>query len=392
MNRGDRTGNNNMKKILITITIVIITLISCGKPHEAPAGETTTYSVVLVNDPRLPSVSEDKIKLALELASQWIEKWYGKKTVFRIARHDDIDLYINAHLQDPPLPQEWLGIPYALDGTDNIERFISHQEKNLQKLPMEDFMAYTSDSLKHQLEKKENRALILLRLYEEKIRKWRELKSDHGIPYLDAGEPRKHSLWYWHRVFKGMWPEAVKDNLILTNVMLIDDALQDLPPHTLITGGLANGLAIEEMPQSVISTFLIFSGDPEIDKMRVTRLSDDDQILSLARVIAHEFGAHIIQGWWDAYNHTGCLAEPTPGLEYKKALSRLFDNPVCKLEHRPLNPNETMAGRYEEIFARYVAVEKYNLAKKALRRVKDIDPHRPDLKENLETLEEYIKR
>ena len=121
-----------MKKLRF-LSLIVIVLISCGKPKGPAPTPVTVYNVVLANDPRLPAVSEDKIKEALKIASEWIEKWYQKRIRFEISGREEIDTYVISHLENPPLPPEWLEIPYALGGSDNVERFVSEQKKNISK-------------------------------------------------------------------------------------------------------------------------------------------------------------------------------------------------------------------------------------------------------------------
>jgi hypothetical protein len=146
--------------------------------------------------------------------------------------------------------------------------------------------------------------------------------------------------------------------------MFLDDALSDAPPHSLLRGGLLNGMAEEESPQAIISTFPILTDVSSLSDLRdTTEFSPKDRVLALAHIIAHEFGAHVIQGYRDVYDHDACLAVPTSGLAYVSTLRRLLAGPPCKREHPLIDRRTCLVDRHESMAHRFIEIKDYAAAK-----------------------------
>ncbi|MBI4180118.1 hypothetical protein HY522_11925 [bacterium] len=365
--------------------IGLVILLSCLTASSAIAADTTppkpAFKVVLAVDPRLPSMSQKDVEQALKLAANWIEVWYRKRVRFQVDRTEHIDSYMSAVFEKLPIPGDWLKYPYALDGSDQVARFHGQQVAALKERSLDAIRGYVPDDIKPLITSPELAAANLLKIYDDRLKIWRTIRSPKGLPYFDTGFPAKHSYWHWERLFDSYWPEDITDHIIVTNVMLIDDALGDAPPHSLVRGGLLNGLAQEESPQVVVSTFPLITDAPAVSDLRdTTALSSRDRIRALAHIIAHEFGAHVIQGYFDVYDHTACVAVPTPGLAYAATLRNLFSGPPCKLAHPPLDRKKSLTDRYENLAHRYLAVKDYANAKKAVDRAISLEPGRPLLK------------
>lgn len=340
------------------------------------------FRVVHVVDPRLPRATDSVIHEALRIAANWIEVWYQKRVRFKVDRTEQIDSYLAAHLESAPILEQWKQYPYALDGTDSVRRFLPQQTTILQNQSIPVLKSYVPASIRARITTPEAAAGNLLDLYDEKLRLWKSLRSASGLAYFDTGHAQKHSYWFWERTFESVRPDRVSDHLIITNVMLLDDALSDAPPHSLLRGGLLNGMAMEESPQALVSTFPILTDAPGVADLRDTsEFTSRGRILALAHIIAHEFGAHVIQGYKDVYDHPACLAVPTSGLAYQTTLDRLLGGgPPCKLDHPRLSRRTKLVDRYENLARRYLEGGRYVEAKAAVESALEIDPSRQLLK------------
>lgn len=344
--------------------------------------------VVLAIDPRLPSASPAVVREALRIASNWIEVWYRKKVRFNIDRTESVDSYLAAQFQRLPVLDDWKRFPYALDGSDTVYRFVSQQTTALEGESIPVLQSYVPPAVRPLITSPSAAARNLLELYDQKLRIWKSLRTLTGAPFFDTVHFQKHSYWHWERAFESLSPEQVTDHLIITNVMLVDDALSDAPPHSLLRGGLLNGMAEEECPQAVVSTFPILTDIPAVADLRdTTEFSAKDRVLALAHIIAHEFGAHVIQGYKDVYDHDACLAVPTSGLAYRSTLNRLLRGSPCRRDHPLLNRRGSLADRYENLARRYVDIKRYAEAREAVKRAVEIEPNRPLLKQLLRQLE-----
>lgn len=355
---------------------------------------TPSVRVVLAVDPRLPSVPQPVIEEALRIASNWIEVWYQKRVHFKITRTVPVHSYQASYFKKLPILEPWKKYPYALDGTDTVSRFIPQQTEILRSQSIPALRAYVPESLKSRITSPEEAAKNLLDVYDQKIRLWKSLRTTKGVPFFDTAYPEQHSYWYWERALQSVWPAKVTDHLIITNVMLLDDSISDAPPHSLLRGGLLNGMALEESPQAIVSTFAIFTDLPAVSDLRDTaELSAKERVLALAHIIAHEFGTHVVQGYKDVYDHTACLAVPTSGLAYSSTLQKLLHqgNP-CRLTHPLLDRRKTLTDRYENLAHRYLAVKNYSKARDAVARAIELEPNRPLLKLMLRQLDAKKKK
>lgn len=359
----------------------IVCLFCLCAPVASLAADTApkqSFRVVLVVDPRLPQAPRSVVDEALKIASNWIEYWYKKRVRFSITRTENIDSYMASHFQKLPVPGKWLRYPYALDGSDTVARFVTLQTSALQGQSIPVLKSYVPDSVKALITTPEDAAKNLLNLYDQKLRIWRGLRTPNRVAYFDAAFPRKHSYWYWERLFESVQPDQVADHLIVTNVMLLDDALSDAPPHSLLRGGLLNGMAEEESIQAVVSTFPILTDVPAVSDLRDTAgFSSKDRVLALAHIIAHEFGAHVIQGYKDVYDHQACLAVPTSGLAYTSTLNRLFSGSPCALKHPMIDRKTNLTNRYESMAHRYLEIKDYVAARDMVEKAIRLEPKRP---------------
>ncbi|OGH55797.1 MAG: hypothetical protein A3G34_00040 [Candidatus Lindowbacteria bacterium RIFCSPLOWO2_12_FULL_62_27] len=347
---------------------------------------------MLVVDPRLPSAPKAVVSEALQTASKWIETWYRKRVRFRIDRTESVDSYLAEPLRKLPVLNEWRRFSYSLDGTDTVMRFLSQQSDVLRALPIDALRSYVPASIRSRITTPEQAALNLLLIYDEKYRLWKSLRTPAGMPFFDTALPMKHSYWHWERVFETVWPDSVTDHLIVTNVMLLDDALSDAPPHSLLRGGLLNGFSEEECPQAIVSTFPIFTDFPAISDLRDSgEFTKKDRLLALSHIIAHEFGAHVVEGLRDVYDHEACLAVPTSGLAYQTTIRRLFQGKPCRRGHPKINRAVNLANRYENLARRYLEIKEYGKAKAAVERAIAIDPKRPLVKLMLRQIEKKLK-
>lgn len=373
--------------ILLMALIFPVPTLAADTPTARPA-----FRVVQVVDQRLPRVSDEILKEALRIASNWIEVWYHKRVRFELVRTEPIDSYMNAHLQKLPVPGKWKGFPYALDGSDSAARFLGQQVSGLRQQSLESLKSYVPESIKPLITSPEAAAQNLLRAYEEKLSVWKNIRTKMGVAFFDTSFPIKHSYWHWERVFESVRPDSVADHLIITNVMLLDDALSDAPPHSLLRGGLLNGMAEEESPQAIISTFPILTDVPSLADLRDTaEFSPKDRVLALAHIIAHEFGAHVIQGYRDVYDHDACLAVPTAGLAYVSTLRRLHSGPPCVREHPRIDRRINLIIRHENMAHRFLEIKDYAAAKSSVERALALDPKRPLLKLMLRQLNSKLK-
>ncbi len=363
-----------------------------AEPKAVPA--QPPVRVVLAVDPRLPSVPQPVIEEALRIASNWIEVWYQKRVHFKIDRTVPVNSYQSSYFKKLPILEQWKKYPYALDGSDTVARFLLQQTEVLRTQSMPVLKSYVPDSLKSRITSPEDAAKNLLEVYDQKVKLWKSLRTSKGIPFFDTSYPQKHSYWYWERAMQSVWPDKVTDYLIITNVMLLDDSISDAPPHSLLRGGLLNGMALEESPQTLVSTFAIFTDIPAVSDLRdTTELSAKDRVLALAHIIAHEFGTHVLQGYKDVYDHTACLAVPTSGLAYSSTLQRLLhQGSPCKLAHPLLDRRKTLTDRYENLAHRYLAVKNYSKAREAVARALALEPTRPLLKLMLRQLDAKKKK
>jgi len=356
--------------------------------HFAEAASADTHPassqavrVVLASDARLPRVSDTVIKEALDIAANWIEVWYKKRIRFQIVGDTPIDDYHRSHFVRTPIPDKWRPYAYALDGTDTVLRFLPQQANVLKSQSLAALKEYVPVSLRTLVTTPDEAARNFLLLYDRQLSVWKSLRTAGGAAYFDTRYPQKHSYWHWERAFESILPDQVTDHLIITNVMILDDALNDAPPHSLIRGGILNGMAEEESPQAVVSTFPIFTDVPALDHLRDTdRPSPKERLLALAHIIGHEFGAHVIQGYRDVYDHAACLSVPTSGLAYASTLRRLFSGPPCALPHPLLDRRTLLADRYESLTYRYLEAKQYAEARETVRRALELDPNRPLLK------------
>ncbi len=360
-------------------------------PASTPPRDTRVlkpFRVVIANDPRLPSVSKETIRQALDIATNWIEVWYRKRIRFEIDRTVAVDSYLAGYFNRLPIPAQWNEYPYALDGTDTVLRFYRSQSEIIRDQSLDALRAYVPPAVRPLITTYEEAAYNMLMLYDAKVRLWKKIRTPGGVPFFNTSFPIQHSYWHWDRAFESVWPDSVTDNLIVTNVLLIDDSLSDAPPHSLIRGGLLNGFADEECAQAVVSTFPVFTDIPAVSELRDTsELTPQARVLALAHIIAHEVGTHVIQGYKDIYDHRACLAVPTSGLAYAQTLTRLFDGKPCALDHPKLDRRGFLADRYDNLAHRYIEIKNYALAKEALRRVIQLDPKRPLVKTLLRQIE-----
>lgn len=388
--------------MFLRIAVVVGILVGAGLPQcvaqTAPAKAASKASdtkvskpfrVVLANDPRLPAVTKETVKEALKIASNWIEVWYRKRIRFEIVQNVDVDSYMAAYFKRLPIPRDWMRYPYGLDGSDSFMRFFRSQADILRKQSLPVLQSYVPESVRPLITTPEDAAYNILALYDAKLRVWKSLRTPAGVPFFDTSFPIRHSYWYWQEAFESVWPDSVTDHLIVTNVMLLDDALGDAPPHSLLRGGVLNGMAEEECPQAVVTTFPILTDIPAVSDLRDTsEFTPKDRVLALAHIIGHEFGAHVIQGYSDVYDHRACLAVPTSGLSYTKTIRNLFDGEPCKLDHPMLDRRARLADRYDAIGRRYLEVKDYASARRAYRRALELDPNRPLIKRILNQLEQ----
>ena len=377
-------------RFVLAVALCILTF------GPAEAGDTKPaklpFKVVLVVDPRIPSVSTTVVEEALRIAANWIEVWYQKRIRFAIDRTESIDSYITGSFRRLPVPESWKQYSYSLDGTDTVDRFILQQTSVLRQQSIPELKSYVPDAVKPLITTPEDAAKNLLHFYDAKFRLWKSLRTPAGVPYFDTSLPQKHSYWYWERIFESFTPEQVKDHLLITNVPLLDDALADAPPHSLLRGGLLNGMAEEECPQAIISTFPTFTDIPAISDLRDTSVfSANDRVLALAHIIAHEFGTHVVQGYKDVYDHDACLAVPASGLNYVAMLKRLKSGAPCKLDHPKFNRQTNMADRYESLARRYLDIKDYKSARDDAQIALDIDPSRTILKLMVKDLDSKLK-
>lgn len=378
---------------------VLVILLGLAIPFGAHAADTKAaapkkaFRVVIAVDPRLPVMPRAVVDESLQIASKWIEIWYKKRVRFEVVRTENVNFYMTETFRKLPLPEKWLRFPYALDGTDTTARFVSLQKSVLQGESLPALRSYVPSSIRPKITSVDAAAVNLLNIYDEKLKIWKSLRTPAGVAYFDTTYPRKHSFWYWERLFESHWPDQVRDHLVITNVMLLDDSLSDAPPHSLIRGGLLNGMSEEECPQAIVSTFPILTDVPALSDLRDTaEFSSKDRVLALAHIIAHEFGTHIIQGYKDVYDHDACLAVPTSGLAYTSTLRRLFKGPPCAKVHPFFDRRKKLTDRYENLAHRYLEVKDYALAKKAVEEAIALEPNRPLLKLMLRQLSQKISK
>lgn len=363
---------------------VVCFLIFSGTHPRAEARDTRpvrVYTVVQAVDERLPTIPRALLRDSLRTAEEWLDRWYGLKVKFRIDRTVPVEDYMRGHLARVPVPVDWKKYPYALDGSDSASRFLAQQITVLQGLSMDSIRSYVPDDVKPLITSTSEAAENLLRLYETKLERWRRLSTPRGVKYFDTAFPQKHSYWWWERVFESQWPDSIANPVIVTNGLLLDDALGDAPPHSLIRGGLLNGFSEEESPQVIVSAFPILTDITEVADLRDTAIpSRKTRVQALAHIIAHELGTHAIQGYKDVYDHTACLAVPTSGLAYEATLRNLFSSPPCRREHPRLNRRACLADRYQNMAFRFLDMHDTGAALQAVQKALEVDSSRVVLK------------
>ena len=371
------------------LLIASIFLCSCGQalPSTIVSPHAVTYNVVLANDPRLPAVPRETIDRALCVASDWIDTWYQKRVRFEIVREEPVDSYMLAQFEKLPFPADWSNAAYNFAADDHASRFLSDQIKLLKNESIAVLRAYVPEDVKPLLKSPGETAKNLLRQYEKKIAVWREIRLPTGEFLIDGDFPEKFSFWHWNRAAETVWPDQITDHVVVTNELLLEDELSSAPPHALVRGGLLNGMEQAESPQSVVSTFLIYTDIPEIARLRDGPLSENEKLQALAAVVAHEVGTHFLQGYKDVYDHDACLAYPVSGLEYKERLRRLFSGPPCRRDHPMLDRKKYLVDRYQNMSVCFLAAEKWPEARKALKLGLGIDPSRKDMQYNLRELD-----
>jgi hypothetical protein len=144
---------------------------------------------------------------------------------------------------------------------------------------------------------------------------------------------------FYSRIYSPICMSEIPDSweLVLYNGLLIDDALSSAPPHTLVRGGIMNGVTNPTLRSAWVACYQVFSPDDVLSSMRDRQLSEQEQIRALAAVIAHEVGAHGIELFDDNYVHAGCLASPPAGLNYGAYLDSLASVEPCKRDHGALD-------------------------------------------------------
>lgn len=342
--------------ILSLTLLLFVGPVGCGKaPIEQSAAipaaqisaqvvEPRTLGVVLAYDDRYPEADDTFVMSALELAQQWIQEYHDTSVKFEIVRRTPIDQYQAEQLQGMTIPEEWWGFWYGF-GNDNVDRF---RAGFLAKAPSGNWSPSELEALlpDAKISSTDHRANVDAVLAEARthLESLESIQLVDGMGLVDPENAARNSFSAWLCVLRAVRLGQVRDHLVITNTFLFDDAYADGTPHSLIRGGVLNGFCLPDGNQSVVTYFPLITSLKEIAAIR-GELTDSDKVRALAHIIAHEVGTHGIQLWNDVYDHEGCLARPTRGLNYLETLAQL-EKEKCTAPHETLDILSEIGRRY----------------------------------------------
>lgn len=361
---------------------------ACGSPPPAPPAKPKpiTLNVVTAWDPGMTIPDDAMVDSALRMAERMIDEHYQIPVRFVRTRTVTPESYLAEKFEGFGVPDEWTDSLYCYwPGADDISRFLDRDPDDrdsakFERFALADLMSSPLMRYEFTSSRRINRR-ILIREFHDKIM---EL-----LPFLLPSKAQQNNSWFYYSRTLLLWdmsleliiPESITENLVLVNLPLIDNNLNHAVPHTLIRGGLTNGISRVEAPQAIVSVFPIMCDSQPLTQWRDAQLTGEEKVASIAHIIAHEFGSHGLMHFHDVYNHKGCLAVPTKGLAFRGRITDVIGQRPCDKAHPVYDTAPFLAWRYQTLTECSLAVGNDTAAWRYLRRGRELLPENAFLKD-----------
>lgn len=273
--------------------------------------------VTLLDEERLPRMTNAQLGKVLDVARRMLEKGCGAEVVFRVGDRVPVGQFLEG--------ERWRVAPYERP-KDSYNDIFEIERLELDAAARAGCELYgTVEELKAVFEPAEREGItshaaaarLLVRKYKQRIADIRREKDAAGKPLITRDNWRDFSIAHWEVYFASMpWGETRR--LYLANTILVDD-LRAFAPHSMISG-IANGVAYPGVNAAIVAYHPILSGEESLRTHRLGDLTEDERLAVMAYVVAHEVGAHLIRHDRDDYREGTGLARPIAAFADKREL------------------------------------------------------------------------
>lgn len=318
----------DLKKTLLTPLIVVVLLIYLAQQFF---DKEVRINVTLINDKNFPELSSDELEKIFKRSEDLIEKGFGQKLNFKVVKTIKLEDFFSENqtrFGNYVIPPEHY---LSFDKEDDLERFdqvILRNTKSYGDLVSLNTLLSVEDKKVSSFSEGSH---FLKLIFKRKLSEIMAIKNELGQNMIQE-DWEKFSLIHWLNMIRSQ-PISEEVELLLANTFVVDNEMYGASPHTLIRGGICNGVAQMERNAAVIWYNQILSDEDFFVKSRGGELSLSEKHESIAFVIGHEIGAHIVMNYNDNYTHDNCFAVPPKGMDYKNSIKSLNDLKQCREEH-----------------------------------------------------------
>lgn len=321
------------------ITLILSAALSCASLNDAvlrdlPQDREYTVTVMRVNDPRLPRLTDAQFSDMLSRLRGYIREHLGYRVRFIDKGEKDLLSFrkemefINALPMMKEVRASLLD-PAKKEDMEKLKKFIremvARTEETVLEMQVPGYGRFKT---------REEAADRLFREYADKIKRINAIRTGDGTPLAHPRYAETLTYPFWDLVLRNI-KEA---DFIFSNTIMADAEL-DIPIYVVLRYGITTGLVEENRFNSfggagIIFTYPFLARDPFFAKERVEGIPPEDMTDVLALYSAHEFG-HFFNRYKDYYDHKNCMMVPAHNLNYYRwYLERKYGR--CPLVHEKL--------------------------------------------------------
>lgn len=353
--------------------------VACGQKKIAgPFPETgdVTLRVLVLADPRLPSLPDADLRKVLDSAEKQIESRTApsRRVHFEIVRRGDLQDEFDRLTK----PFGKLSFPYRLDPasplTDDAKRVLYARLSELLRTdklrPMLPLFSLDANFA--------NFPVLLNTATEHLDRGIGNLRSARDLfspAFQTDGVRDRRSISAWYTVLGAIPSDSKPADLILSNDLLIFDALYTLPPACLATGGVTPGYTRLYPGIALVST-LPFLSDDTVFSIPRGDSSGDKRREMLAWAISQEVGGKMLMMRENEFSHSGCLNRiwiPP----FSQALDPSEKSGPCAERHAPLERRQLLTAYLSDFVRISIVSKQFDQAEHALERLAQLTPDDP---------------
>jgi hypothetical protein len=329
-----------VKNLLLLSTVFFLcagTAVRLSAQSAAPVmhgNPVMSIDVAVLNDLRLPALSDEDIKLVLAETKATLKQKFGLDNLtFNTRGSQSVDQFFLKYLnRNSPRFKQYDAVRYRFfqknDYTPYKDRIIKFLGR-YKVWDLADFFPGKKDSLKTY----EDIVPVLMDTWYKKVSDLENLKLRNGTWLISRGNNSFQSYANWLAVMG----EQDAYDLVIANTFIVYDVLTEPYPHVVTRLAKVGGSSFESPKRkgfggssAMFNTFEMLTDIPYFKGAYTNRgltIKDWDRIIG-AYVVAHELG-HMLFLIPDVYNHDrGCLMDSSyENLDYVSGYQIIKQNP-----------------------------------------------------------------